>query len=142
MPDVGERPAHLGQVLEQPERTGVVPGRRILVAGRDEDVVDPEPLQPVDDLGELGLAADHPGGQVRHDAVAVADQLLGQLEGRVESLRRARRHGQRDVARAPISRMAASIFAVGRTSYRAELRAVSDRRSAADLVLRIDQLIS
>ena len=70
-PDVGEGTSQLVEPLQQVERGGVLPRRRVLVAARDEDGGDAGREHPVADLAELGAVADHPRREVRHGGVAV-----------------------------------------------------------------------
>ena len=90
--DVWERAAQLLEVLEHAEGVGVGTGRVGVAAGH-EDPGDALAGQPVADLGQLGLVAHHPGGEVGHGDVAVAGQPLGQVERRLQALARRGRDG-------------------------------------------------
>jgi len=58
------------------------------VAGRYEHVVHAAAAQPGDDVRQVHLVPHQPGRQVRHRPVAVRDEALGQVQGRLEALGR------------------------------------------------------
>ena len=96
--DVGERRAEVLEVLEQRQGVGVgADGLR--VAAGHEDGGDAGRGEPRADLLELGAAAHHPGGEVRHGGVAGLAQPLGEVEGDVEALGRRRGDGDGAVDR-------------------------------------------
>ncbi|CAM5479220.1 hypothetical protein SVIOM74S_09855 [Streptomyces violarus] len=97
--DPGEGPAQLGQPTHHRQRSGVGPGRRVGVTGRDEDVVHTGRTEPVDDLPQVGVVPQQPRRHVRDDPVAVSREPAGESEGRLQAPDRRRRHRHDDIAR-------------------------------------------
>ena len=69
LPELGERPQQRHGSVE-------LAGRLLGVAGHHEHVARAGRAQPLDELGEVAAVPDVPGGEVRHDLVAVPGEPL------------------------------------------------------------------
>ena len=93
-PDLGQRMTDLGHRAQQRQPVGEV-ARLLGVTAHDERPIDAGPLEPRDELGQVGAITDHPGRQVRHRAESQGLELLAQGDGGLDALGRRGGHRHR-----------------------------------------------